>query len=173
MQVKRVFLFISALFLFLGLLISPVRAEQELEYRMELIEASQRLEEEKKVDPYSTQIGIMFTNFGSLNKVANPGVRLENHVTAGNILEVRLLTEGIYLREQSEIAGFLSVMFKPGSPLLPYIGLGTEVFNTANYQLFTGINVTENIFVDFKFINSEGNLWNSNLFLSAGFQVNY
>ena len=160
--------------LILSLIVFPVRAEDDdLETRLELISASQRLEQEMhEADlPARHQFGFSFTNFRSGSNMLNPGVRLENELVDLGGRPLKLITEAYYLRAASDFSGFISLAFEPHE--LVYFGAGGAIDSHADYQVFAGINITENIFVEAKGINSGENSDDINLYFATGFKIGF
>lgn len=102
----------------------------------------------------------------------NPGFRLENQLTGTPGRALKLVSEAYYLREEDDFAGFISLAFEPHP--LGYFGAGAEVTGRANYQVFAGINVTENIFAEVKGINSEENgSEETEIYFGTGFMIGF
>lgn len=168
---KPLIIFIFMLVI-INLFIVPASANYTLEERLELIEASRRLQEEQiTVDAFSNQIGVVFTNFGSDSYLLNPGVRFDIHLAAPGGRQFKLITEGLYLREPEDFAGFISLAFHPVNRV--YFGAGGEITGLANYQAFVGIDITDNIFLELKGINTGGSFEDSDIYFSTGFKISF
>jgi hypothetical protein len=145
---------------------------EDLEKRLELIEASQSLvqeNKEKEIRPH--KIGTVFTTYGEGNDIVNTGLRLAPQIASPADMPLRLMGEAIYLRQDDEIAGFLSLSLE----VLPniYLGAGGELTDTADYQTFIGWDLNENIFLELKAINNGGSFSDSEIYPAAGYQMNF
>lgn len=153
---------------------APVNAESfDLQERLELIRASQQLQQEKEgiVDEtIRNEIGISFTNYGSSRYMMNPGGRLETYLIFSENLPLKVITEVYYLREREDISSFLSFAVEPYRRA--YAGAGVELTDFDNYKVFTGLNITENLFIEAKAVNSGGSLTDSDIYFGAGFKFN-
>ncbi|MEC9490293.1 MAG: hypothetical protein UMU04_05040 [Halanaerobiales bacterium] len=171
MRVKLIVLIIASVLI---LSVSGVQAQSDLDNRLALIEASQELEAEnrQKLEPRQHKFGVTLSNFSSEGNLMNPGFRLENQLTGGPGSALKLVSEAYYLREEDDFAGFISLAFEPHP--LGYFGAGAEVTGRANYQVFAGINVTENIFAEVKGINSEENgSKETEIYFGTGFMIGF
>jgi len=169
---NKLIYFIIILALFFA--VNPVSAQSDLDNRLALIEASQQLvaENEKELKPRKHKFGVTLSNFSSEGNLMNPGFRLENQLTGGPGSALKLVSEAYYLREEDDFAGFISLAFEPHP--LGYFGAGAEVTGRANYQVFAGINVTENIFAEVKGINSEENgSKETEIYFGTGFMIGF
>ncbi len=54
-----------------------------------------------------------------------------------------------------------------------YFGAGGAIDSQADYQAFAGVNITENIFVEAKGINSGENSDDINLYFATGFKIGF
>lgn len=156
------------------LLTNSVQAQSDLERRMELIEASRRLEAEQdqQINQSKHRFGVALSNYSSEDSMLNPGFRMENQLAAPGGRALKLISEAYYLREQDDFAGFLSLAFEPHP--LGYIGAGAEVTGNANYQLFAGVNLTENIFAEVKGVNFEENDSDeTEIYFGTGFMLGF
>ncbi len=180
MSKRKLLVIVVALILSLTLTNSLVFAETEAEnddlaWRLQLIQASRDLmeEREKEADHYyrKNKLGVMFTNFGSENSVINAGLRMENVITIKERDPISILSEAIYLREEETLTGFVSLMLR----LLRkgYIGGGLGVTEHADYQLFAGMNITPNTFVEGKWVVADGEFSTGNFYLATGLQFNF
>jgi hypothetical protein len=154
--------------------VNAVQAQSDLENRLALIEASQQLEAEKEreVSPRKHKFGVTLSNFSSEGNLLNPGFRMENQLTEVEGRSLKLVSEAYYLREEDDFAGFISLAFEPHP--LGYIGAGAEVTGRANYQVFAGVNITENIFAEVKGINSEENgSEETEIYFGTGFMIGF
>lgn len=154
--------------------VNVAQAQSDLESRMELIEASQQLEAEraKEARPAKHQVGVSLSNFSSEGNMLNPGFRLENQLAAPGGRPLKLVSEAYYLREEDEFVGFMSLAFEPHP--LGYIGAGAEVTGKANYQVFAGVNLTDNIFAEIKGVNSDQNGSDDvEIYFGTGFMIGF
>lgn len=168
---NKIKIFILAILMTVFFII-PVSSQDSLEARMELIEASQNLQQRREQNSASSQrfrFGVSLSNFGSADTMVNPGLRLENKLTDSGRL--KLISELYYLREDEELASFLSLAVKPAS--FGYLGLGAELSGRANYQLFAGLNLTDNIFVELKGVNDDSDLEDTELYFATGFMIGF
>lgn len=157
----------------LTLVVLPVCAEEkeedDLEWRLELIEASrQMMEEENGKDIYFNRIGTVFTNFGEAN--INTGLRLAPFINGWEMGSLHVMGELFYLRQEDDFAGFLSLFALKNNI---YVGGGGELTGRANYHLFAGWEVTNNIFLELRAINTEGGFRSSKLYPVTGFQLKF
>lgn len=172
MNIFKSILLILFIFIIASLFVMPVSAAYTLDERIELIEASRRLREEQlNVDAFSNQIGVVFTNFGSDSYLLNSGVRFDIHLAAPGGRQLKLIAEGLYLREAEDFAGFISLAFHLINRV--YFGAGGEITGLANYQAFAGIDVTDNIFVELRGINIGGSFEDSDLYFNTGFKISF
>ncbi len=151
---------------------SSFAAEVEDAERVELIRASRELvTEQSRV--YYNKIGLFATNFGSVEGEVNLGGRLE--LPLPDAEKIVFVTEGIYLENQKDFSGFVSLKIDPlpASVIAPYFGGGAEVTAQANYQVFAGLDIWDNFFMEGKYINEEGEFTDSNFYLATGFQLNF
>lgn len=169
---KKITLIFIIIILMIGFNIIPVMAQDSLEARMELIEASQNLQQrrEQETDLYQKhRFGVTLSNFGSADTMVNPGLRLENQLTDTGRL--KLVSELYYLRESEDLASFLSLAIRPVS--FAYLGLGAELSGKADYQIFAGANLTDNIFVELKGVNDDSDIEDSELYFATGFMIGF
>jgi len=160
-------------FLSLSIAVIPVKAnekkENELEWRMELIKASREMmEEESEKNIYHHRVATVFTTFGEAN--VNTGLRVAPSVWHTENSSLHLMGETYYLRKEHKFANFISVFERINGF---YIGGGAEISGRANYQIFTGWEVTDNTFLELRAINTEGNLDYSDIYPVVGFQLKY
>ncbi|MFW6410244.1 MAG: hypothetical protein ACOCZR_04290 [Halanaerobiales bacterium] len=160
-----------------------VKAEEEvdkdLEERMELIKASKQLVKEQKAETApSSQVALFLTDFGTGTKEVNLGLKIEK-VLSKDITELKksdlcYVLEGIHLKGEDDTAAFFSlknILWK--ETISPYYGSGLELTKRANYQLFTGVNITRHFYLETKFINTKGEFEDSEFYSAAGFQLNF
>ena len=169
-----------ALFIMLSLALSPALAaenedeEDDLEWRMELIEASRTMmEEEEEVDVFHHRLGTMVTNFPHDGARVNTGLRFMPHIIGAEERDasLRFMTELLYLRGHDDFAGFLSLALSVKDTA--YVGVGAEIIGPADYQLFAGWEPMDNIFLEIKAINKEGVLADSKIYPALGFQMKF
>ncbi|MFP4199727.1 MAG: hypothetical protein ACLFSO_09080, partial [Halanaerobium sp.] len=87
-----------------SLFVIPVMAQDDLESRLELIKASQQLQQNQQQEENEDQrnrFGFTLSNFGSADTMVNPGLRLENMLT--EIGSIRAISELYYLREEEDL----------------------------------------------------------------------
>ena len=152
--------------------------EKDIEKRMELIKASKKLEEKKKETP-STEYVMFLTDYGTGSGESNLGVKLEIRYPQKDFKNVnsskwKYVIEGIYIKDESTAVGFISLqrMFT-NLKFNPYFGGGLELTGRAKYQLFTGLNLTRNFFIETKYINEEGSFTDSKFYSVAGYQIDF
>ena len=149
---------------------NPVLAAENnnLEWRMELIESSRALQaESKQLDSNLANIGFVFSSFYSEDNLLNSGVRYAPVIFAPGGKAVRLLAEILYLEREDDFAAFLSLSYAPFSKI--YIGAGAELNNKADYHAFIGYNITENIFIEARNIKDK----DTEVYPFAGFQISF
>ena len=175
---KNNFTILLLIILSIILINNPILAqnnnEKELEWRKELIKASKKMKKAK--DKYNMKVhrlGTMITTYPVNGARINTGLFIKPQL--GKIKEstgsIFFSTELIYLRKNDEFAGFLSVEFMGKRNV--YFGLGTEVIGDANYQTYLGWEPTNNFFIEFKAINTEGGFSESKVYPAAGFQMRF
>ncbi|MFW6378270.1 MAG: hypothetical protein ACOCZY_02590 [Bacillota bacterium] len=153
---------------------SPVMAEEDddLEWRMELIEASREMMEEEETPEFKNhKLGTVFTTYGDGDNLVNSGLRFAPQLGAPGGRPLRFLGEIFYLRGEDEIAGFMSISYEPISNF--YLGAGGDVVGEAEYHVFAGWDITDNIFVEARAINTGGSFEDSKVYPVAGFQINF
>lgn len=174
---KKTILLSLVLALSLLLVVTPITIAQDgededLEGRLELIQASQELMKEKReVDPKVHKIATVFTTYGDGDTVINTGLRVAPQIASPAGMPLRFMGELFYLRQDDDLAGFLSLAIEPTPSI--YLGAGGEVTETAEYQVFAGWNITNNIFVEARAINSGGSFDESEVEPVAGFQFSF
>lgn len=171
---KTKIFFIVFLVIAVTLSVNVVQAQSNLESRLELIEASKKLEAENSqgLNKSKHKFGVTLSNFTSTDNMLNPGFRLENQLAAPGGRPIKLVSEAYYLREEDDFAGFMSLAFEPHP--LAYLGLGAEVTGRANYQAFAGVNLTQNIFAEVKAVNSENNgSDDTEIYFGTGFMIGF
>lgn len=161
------------IFLSFSIAVVPVKAnekkEDELEWRMELIKASREMmEEENEKNIYHHRVATVFTTFGEAN--LNTGLRVAPRIWQDKKSSLHLMGEIYYLRKENKFANFISVFDRINAF---YIGGGAEITDRANYQIFTGWEVTNHLFLEIRAINTEGNIDDSEIYPVAGFQLKY
>ncbi|TDO85237.1 hypothetical protein DFR79_1182 [Halanaerobium saccharolyticum] len=167
-----IILTLSLLLVFTPITIAQDKEDEELEERLELIQASQNLMKEKRViDPKTHKLAAVFTTYGEGDTVINTGLRVAPQLATPGGMPLRFMGELFYLRQDDELAGFLSLTIEPTPSI--YLGAGGEVTDTADYQVFAGWNITENIFIEARAINSGGSFSDSEVVPVAGFQFSF
>ena len=91
------------------------------------------------------------------------------------MVAVDYVIEAIYLEgEDTNLAGFLSFKASLKDKLFsPYIGAGAEIMGKADYQAFVGVNLTDNFFVETKFINDQDDTGSGDFYSAVGFKINF
>ncbi|MFW5988570.1 MAG: hypothetical protein ACOCQA_03960, partial [bacterium] len=105
---NKFLIFIVLLFVVI-FFINPVNAQDSLEDRLELIKASQDLQQNQQQEEseyHRHRFGVTLSNFGSAETMVNPGLRLENQLTDTG--SIRAISELYYLREEEDLAAFIS-----------------------------------------------------------------
>lgn len=152
------------LFLFvLLILISPVTAAaneaEDLEWRLDLIESSQKLmEEQNEANNDFHKIGIVFTTYGD-DKAVNSGIRFSPVILSLGERPLRLMGEAIYLSKEKDFNAFVSLTIEAISNL--YIGGGVEVIDDIDYHGLVGLNIGDNIFLEARIFKSSDKFDNS------------
>lgn len=163
---------LSILLVFTPAIMAQDEEDQDLEKRLELIQASQSLLEEKReVTPNLHKLATIFTTYGDGNSIINSGLRVAPELASPGNMALRFMGEVFYLRQNEDLAAFLSLAIEPIPSL--YFGGGAEVTETADYQVFTGWNITENIFIEARAINSGSDFSESDIEPVAGFQFSF
>lgn len=143
--------------------------EQE---RIDLFVASQQMLNEERTPP-RMRVGIVMTTLGEDPEVSL-GVKAEYRLDNND--KLRVVTETIYLKDESTIAGFLSVKFVEdfGRGMFPlYVGAGVGYANGIKYQVFTGVEFTKSFYAEVRYINMPGGLADKGIYLATGFQFAY
>ena len=178
MRKKLLFTYLSIfLMVFLLFLItSDLKAEnsaENLEQRMKLIHASQRLEELNE-NPTRMSYGLILTDFGvESEKEINFGIKFEMDFPSSKN-KWNFVLESIYLKKEKDVAAFLS--FKRSFVnvnYIPYLGAGIELTEKANYQIFSGLNIMNNFYIEGKIINEKGEFKDSDIYSALGYQINF
>lgn len=151
--------------------------DQELEARVQLIKASQQLEKEKNKEA-NAGVSLYMTTYHSGDKEFNLGAKYEGKLLKNRnqaVVSVDYVIEGIYLEgEDTNLAGFLSLKASLKDKLFaPYIGAGAEFMGKADYQAFVGLNLTDNFFVETKFINDKDKSDSGDFYSAVGFKINF
>lgn len=151
--------------------------DQEVEERVKLIKASQQLEREQN-QRSAAAVSLYMTTYHSGDKELNLGAKYEGEIFKDriqSIAAVDYVIEAIYLEgEDINLAGFLSLKASLKDKLFaPYIGAGAEIMGKADYQAFVGLNLTENFFVETKFINDKDELDSGDFYSAVGFKINF
>lgn len=169
--------FIILLFglLIILLISSSASAQTNVEERLRLIEASQNLQremEEEKTYVSHNSLAVFFTNYKISGNEVNPGLRLGIDVPGPGL---SIIFEGIYYRAKSNGDAFIGFKFSPLEYQMfePYIGAGVGVTGKADYQIFLGTDVSDNFFIEAKYIDEELSSDDSNVAAVAGFQIKF
>jgi len=153
------------------------KSDQEMDARVKLIKASQQLEEEQNKEDASA-VSLYMTTYHSGEKELNLGAKYERSLFKDrnqSMVSVDYVIEGIYLEgEDTNLAGFLSLKSSLKDKLFyPYLGAGAEFMGKADYQAFVGLNLTDNFFVETKFINDKDELDSGDFYSTVGFKMNF
>jgi hypothetical protein len=153
------------------------KSDPEMEARVQLIKASQQLEEEQEKKAASA-VSLYLTTYHSGEKELNLGAKYEGKLFKNrnqSVVSVDYVIEGIYLEgEDTNLAGFLSLKASLKDKLFaPYAGAGAEFMGKADYQAFVGLNLTDNFFVETKFINDKDELDSGDFYSTVGFKINF
>ncbi len=167
-KIKSIITITVLILIFTFLIINPLQAE-DLKERMELIEASQKIAVEMKPDYFQDRLGVLFTNYGTIEKEVNAGLKTRKHISVYNDDEIIVQSELIYLQQQETLSGFISVIIDPLPPDIPYVGLGREITGKNINQFFWGLNLTKNLFMELKILFPKGE---GQFYLSTGIQFN-
>ena len=151
--------------------------DQKVEERVKLIKASQQLEQEQNKKP-AAAVSLYVTTYHSGDKELNLGAKYEGELFKDRIqsmVSIDYVLEAIYLEEEDiNLAGFLSLKASLKDKLFaPYIGAGAEIMGKADYQAFVGLNLTDNFFVETKFINDKDELESGDFYSAVGFKINF
>ena len=148
--------------------------ERNLTKRMELIQASQQFSEEITNINRKTAVSLYACNFHTGNTQYKLGAKFEK-IFYGNKNDINLsyVIEGIYLgNEENDLAVFLSLQATLSDRMFsPYFGLGAEVMNVVDYQVFVGLNLSRYFFVETKFINEKDDLEEGDFYSAFGFKI--
>jgi hypothetical protein len=73
------------------------------------------------------------------------------------------------------MAGFLSLKFTPfgSDPLAMYLGAGAGYANGFRFQAFAGVDLTQNLFAEIRYVNLPGGFGDKGLYLATGFQFTF
>lgn len=158
--------------LLLSSFVIPLQAEEkdeDLEWRLDLIKSSREMikKENNQIVSFH-RLGTVFTNFGEGN--INTGLRIAPYIWQGKNSSLHIMGELFYLRKEDTFASFVSLY---GLRNEVYIGAGAEITERAKYQFFAGWEVTDNIFIEARAINTEGDINQSKVYPVAGFQIRY
>ncbi len=158
------------MFVTFSLFVIPIQAEEkdeDLEWRLDLIKSSRAMmETENNNNVYFHRIGTVFTNFGEAN--FNTGLRVAPSVWQKDKISVHVMGELFYLRKEDDFSSFVSLYSLRNNI---YMGAGTEITDKANYHLFVGWEITNNLFLEARAINTEGSISDSKIYPVAGFQI--
>lgn len=166
---------IGVLVTFVLLCVSPVYAsstrEQAEKERIDLFLASQQMLKEQQA-PARRKAALFVTNYGK-GVEFNLGVRAEANVDRGS--QVWLFAEGVYLKEENEVDGFVGLKLLPlrNLPRPLYIGLGIGLKEESRFQLVGGLELTDSFFVEMKYVNKEVSFSAEDVYVVVGFQLPY
>jgi hypothetical protein len=151
---------------------SPVSAlEVASQDRIDLFLASRNMLVEERAAP-KMKVGMVLSTLGEDSEISM-GVRVESKI--GTQDNLRIVTETTYLKEEQTLAGFLSLKFLPfgPDPVAMYVGAGAGYADGFRYQAFAGVDITQNMFAEVRYVNLPGGLGNSGLHLATGFQFTF
>lgn len=139
--------------------------------RIDLFTASQNMLVEERTPP-RMKVGMVLSTLGTDSEVSL-GVRVESRI--GNQENISVITETTYLREEQSMAGFLSLKFTPfgSDPLAMYLGAGAGYANGFRFQAFAGVDLTQNLFAEIRYVNLPGGFGDKGLYLATGFQFTF
>jgi len=139
--------------------------------RIDLFIASQNMLVEERTPP-RMKVGMVLSTLGTDSEVSL-GVRVESRI--GNQENISVITETTYLREEQSMAGFLSLKFTPfgSDPLAMYLGAGAGYANGFRFQAFAGVDLTQNLFAEIRYVNLPGGFGDKGLYLATGFQFTF
>lgn len=139
--------------------------------RIDLFIASQNMLVEERTPP-RMKVGMVLSTLGTDSEVSL-GVRVESRI--GNQENISVITETTYLREEQSMAGFLSLKFTPfgSDPLAMYLGAGAGYANGFRFQAFAGVDLTQNLFAEIRYVNLPGGFGDNGLYLATGFQFTF
>lgn len=165
-----IFLVIILLFI----ITSDLKAENlsdDLEERMGLIHASQRLKKQNE-NSANSSYGLFLTDYGvESEKEINFGIKFEFDFPSSNN-KWNFVLESIYLKK--EITTFFS--FKRSFVnvnYIPYLGAGIELSAIKKYQIFTGLNIMNNFYIEGKLISEKDEFKESNFHSALGYKINF
>jgi len=145
---------------------------RKLKERLVMIRASQEMVKEEKGYP-TKGFAMYLTGLGPEYKEFNLGGKVEFNLIP---TDVRIVIEGTTIEREKPMIGFLSVMLMPFHKIIsPYIGLGMGTVDenkNARYQIFAGVEINDNFFVEVKYINGkEINLTIADVYSVVGFKI--
>ena len=180
MNFKIYLIIILSLTVILQLFLVPAVMAQDnnsLTKRAELINASKELSLNQNQEPNSS-VSLYVTNFHAGDREFNLGAKYENKLfknRSESSINVNYVAEAIYLEgEEDNLIGFLSLKASLKNKLFnPYFGAGAGFLANADYQAFLGLNLTDNFFVETKFINDEEKTDSGDFYSAVGFKINF
>ncbi len=148
-----------------------------LSERVSLINASRELKSSQN-QAANSSISLFVTNYHSGDKEFNLGAKYESILFKNrreSAIRIDYVVEAIYLEgEEDNLAGFLSLKASLKDKLFsPYVGAGAAFLANADYQAFLGLNLTDNFFVETKFINDEEKTDSGDFYSAVGFKINF
>ena len=165
-------LLVAALFTAILFSASSVFAnEVASQERIDLFLASRNMLMEDRTPP-KMKVGMVLSTLGSDSEISM-GIRAEHRL--GRQDNMKIITETIYLKQEQTIAGFLSLKFLPfgEDPLAMYLGAGAGYADGFRYQVFVGVDLTENMFAEIRYVNLPGGFGNKGLHFATGFQFTF
>ncbi len=155
----------TAAFLGTPLVLANEAVSQE---RIDLFLASQDMLLEERRPP-RMKVGMVLSTLGADSEISM-GVRVEARI--GNLENIKVITETIYLKEEQTIGGFLSLKFLPfgENPIAMYLGAGVGYANAFRYQAYAGVDLTTHMYAEVRYVNMPGGLGDKGLYLATGFQ---
>lgn len=171
------FILISIIIISSAAVLAKADDDSTLDERMNLIEASQQLRQEQNQES-AAGVSLFVTSYHSGDAELNLGAKYENRLLDSSdesIFDFNYVIEGIYLeREDENLAGFLSLKASLKNRMFaPYIGAGAEFLDKADYQAFVGLNLTNNLFVETKFIEDKEKSDSDNFYSAVGFKMSF
>lgn len=158
---------VFALFAVAPVIADETAKEQAEKEQQELIQLSQEMAEKEKAPPKKR-----FALYAIGIDPEYEGVNLGGRFELSLLPNIRLSIEGVELEKGKPVVGFASLMFVLNRKISPYIGggVGTE----ARYQLFAGVEIGDNFFLEVKYINEkEINTGIADVYSVVGFKISF
>lgn len=175
---RATFIVISIVLVFSTAVLAQTEDDSSMNERMNLIEESQQLSQEQNEEELTSGLSLFVTSYHSGDAELNLGAKYENRLLdyrEDSMIELNYVLEGIYLEgEDDNLAGFLSLKASLKDKMFaPYLGAGAEFLDKADYQAFVGLNLTNNLFVETKFIEDKERTDSDDFYSAVGFKINF